>query len=185
MKKVKKIKNNLPDLPDNVVKTGKRAGKVVGEFKEFISRGNVTDMAVGIIVGSAFTAIARSFADDVLMPLIGIFLGGIDLTGLSFTFNSFVFPDYSVTIKYGNFLQAIVGFFIIAISVFFIIKTLNTIRSKLVHEEEPQAEPEPTAEVLLLTEIRDLLKGTATETATSSPAAADLLKSKLPDSPKS
>jgi len=176
---MKKMKNNLTDLPDNVVKTGKKAGRVVGEFKEFISRGNVTDMAVGIIVGSAFTAIARSFADDVLMPLIGIFLGGIDLTGLSFTFNSFIFRDYSVTVQYGNFLQAIVGFFIIAISVFFIVKMLNGVRRRLVHEEEPKEE-EPTAEVVLLTEIRDLLKP-----ATSSPAADDPSESKSNDSPKS
>jgi len=155
---MKKVKEHLPEIPENVLKTGKkagkRAGKVAGEFKEFISRGNVTDMAVGIIVGSAFTAIARSFADDVLMPLLGIFMGGIDLTLMSFTFKSFIFPDFGVTIKYGNFLQSIVGFFIVAISVFFMIKALNIVRRK----KDFADEPEESAQLVLLTEIRDLLR---------------------------
>ncbi|MCL1904266.1 MAG: large-conductance mechanosensitive channel protein MscL [Oscillospiraceae bacterium] len=127
---------------------------MVGEFKEFISRGNVTDLAVGVIVGTAFTAIVNSLANDILMPLIGTFMGGIDLTKLSFTVNSFIFRDYSVSIAYGKFLQAVVTFLIIAVSVFFMVKMLNILRRKKDTEEPPKPDPQ----VLLLTEIRNLLK---------------------------
>ena len=158
IKMLKNNKNRLNDL--DVLKAGKKAGrkagKVAGEFKEFISRGNVTDMAVGIIVGSAFTAIARSFADDVLMPLMGLLMGGIDLTRLSFTINSLIFREYSVTIAYGNFLQAIVGFFIIAVSVFFMVKGLNIVRRK--KDETPEDISDTERQLALLTEIRDLLQ---------------------------
>ena len=152
-------RNKKTKLPKEVLRAGKKAGRrasrILGEFKEFISRGNVTDMAMGVIVGSAFTAIARSFADDVLMPLMGTLMGGIDLTDLSFTVKSLFFSDYSVTVAYGRFLQAIVGFFIIAVSVFFMVKMLNVIRRRNAVEEPS----EPEEHILLLSEIRDLLKG--------------------------
>jgi large conductance mechanosensitive channel len=147
------MKNNkTAKLPNDMLKAGKSAGKVIGEFKEFISRGNVTDMAVGIVVGTAFTAIVRSLADDVITPLIGLLMGGIDLTELSITINSLFFTDYSVTINYGNFFQSVVSFFIIAVCVFFMVKALNTFRRKKLPEL-----PKPEAQVILLTEIRDLL----------------------------
>ena len=153
----KRKKKQLSELPDDVLKAGKKAGKrfskVIDEFKEFISRGNVTDLAVGVIVGTSFTAIVNALAHDVLMPLMGLLIGGIDLTSLSFTVNSFIFANFSVTVAYGKFLQAVVTFLIIAISVFFMVKALNIIRRK-----KPDESPKPDAQVLLLSEIRNLLR---------------------------
>ena len=155
----RKTKKALEHLPEDALKAGKKAGRKAGEtineFKEFISRGNVTDLAVGVIVGTSFTAIVNALAHDVLMPLIGTLMGGIDLTELSFTVNSPIFADYSVTIAYGKFLQAVVTFLIIAVSVFFMIKVLNVIRRKKDEEEEAG---EPDKQIALLTEIRDLLR---------------------------
>jgi len=137
-------------------KAGKKARTVFCEFKEFISRGNVTDMAVGIIVGTAFTAIVNSLVNDIVTPLLGIFMGGIDFSTLSLTIHSFLFEDYSVTIAYGLFMQAVVSFLIIAVCVFFIIKMLNAFRRKKPPKPDP---PKPEEHILLLSEIRDLLKG--------------------------
>jgi large conductance mechanosensitive channel len=136
-------------------KASKKAGKIVAEFKEFISRGNVTDMAVGIIVGTAFTAIVSSLVGDVITPLIGLLIGGIDFSQLSVKVTSPLFPDYTVTLAYGKFLQSVLSFFIIAICVFFMVKALNVFKRK---KEEPEKKPDP--QVVLLTEIRDLLKAT-------------------------
>jgi len=133
-----------------------RAGKIPGEFKEFISRGNVTDMAVGIIVGAAFTAIVKSLADDVITPLVGLLIGAIDFSSLSVTVHSVFFPDYSVTVAYGKFLQSIVSFFITAVCVFFLVKTLNAFRRK--KDAPPAKPPEPDPKLELLKEIRDLLR---------------------------
>ena len=154
----KRKKKQLNHLPEGALEAGKKAGKkavnIIGEFKEFISRGNVTDLAVGVIVGTSFTAIVNSLANDVLMPLIGTLMGGIDLTQLAFTVNSFIFRDYSVSIAYGKFLQSVVTFLIIAVSVFFMVKMLNILRRKKDTEDPPKPDPQ----VLLLTEIRDLLR---------------------------
>ena len=152
-------KNKKANLSEDMRKAGKKArkkaGKVAGEFKEFISRGNVTDMAVGVIVGTSFTAIVNSLANDIITPLMGLLMGGIDLTSLSFTVKSLIFRDLSVTVVYGNFLQAIVRFFIIALCVFFMVKALNAVRRK---KDETPEEPEPDEQILLLGEIRDLLR---------------------------
>ncbi len=125
--------------------------KFIEDFKAFISRGNVIDMAVGIIVGTAFTAIVKSLVDDVIMPVIGIITGGIDFTSLSVSVG-----DANIT--YGNFIQAIISFLIIAFVVFCMIKLISKLHRK---KEEPAEEPapeEPSEEVLLLREIRDSLK---------------------------
>lgn len=119
------------------------------EFREFIDRGNVVDLAVAVVIGGAFGAIITSLTDDILMPLIGILLGGRDFSGLSITVGS-------ASILYGNFIQAIVNFLIIAFSLFLIVRGYN--RLKRQEEEAPPAPPEPAPEVKLLTEIRDLLK---------------------------
>jgi len=121
---------------------------MIKEFKEFINRGNVVDLAVGVIIGGAFGKIVTSLVNDVLMPLLGILIGGINLSNLTLTFND-------ATIAYGVFLQNIIDFLIVAISIFFFIKVLN----KLTHKEKRQ-EVETTVkndEVILLEEIRDLL----------------------------
>lgn len=127
-------------------------GKLISEFKDFAMKGNVVDMAVGVIIGGAFGKIVSSLVDDVIMPLIGVITGGIDFSGLTATVG-----DAKIT--YGMFIQNVVDFLIIALCIFFMIKGIN----KLMHkkEEEPEAPapaPAPSAEEKLLTEIRDLLK---------------------------
>lgn len=121
----------------------------IGEFKAFISRGNVMDMAVGVIIGGAFKAIADSLTADILMPLIGILIGGIDFTSLAVTIGT-------ANVTYGNFIQAILNFLIMAFAIFCIVKGINSFHRK--KTEAPPAPPAPSAETVLLTEIRDLLK---------------------------
>lgn len=130
------------------------------EFKEFAMRGNVVDMAVGIVVGAAFGKIVTSFVNDVLMPPIGLLLGGVDFTDLKVVLNQAVVEagevvEPEVAISYGNFIQTIVDFLIIAFAIFLVIKGINKVKRK--KPEEPVAPAEPSAEVKLLTEIRDLL----------------------------
>lgn len=134
---------------------------IVAEFKEFITRGNVMDMAVGIIMGGAFTAIISSLVNDVLMPVIGLLFGGIDFTSLKVVLRA---ADEAAGIeeaalKYGNFIQNIVSFLLIALVIFLMVKGMNKLRRK--KEEpapEPAPDPEPSEEVKLHTEIRDALK---------------------------
>ncbi len=123
-----------------------------GEFKEFIARGNVMDMAVGVIIGGAFSAITTSLINDIIMPLLGIFTSSISFADLAVEVGGAV-------ITYGNFVQAVLNFLIMAFVVFCMVKAMNSFRKK--KEEAPAApapEPEPSAEEKLLTEIRDILK---------------------------
>ena len=121
----------------------------LAEFKTFIARGNVMDMAVGVIIGGAFSGITTSLVNDIAMPILGIFTGSISFAALSVTVNGAV-------IAYGNFIQAVLNFLIMAFVVFCLIKTLNRLHRK--KEEAPPPPPAPSAEEKLLTEIRDLLK---------------------------
>ena len=125
------------------------------EFKEFISKGNVMQMAVGIIIGSAFTAIITSLNQDILTPLLGLILGQVDFSALAVTVGS-------VSVAYGKFIQAIITFLITAFALFWVIKAMNALTAEKKKEEEPApAEPEPAPipeDIQLLTEIRDLLK---------------------------
>ena len=133
----------------------------IAEFKEFISRGNVLDMAVGIIIGAAFTAIVTSLVDDILSPAIGYLIGGINFSDFSYTFPALLEGMEPAEIKYGVFIQAVISFLLTALAVFCLLKVINKLNRKKPEEpaeEEPAAEPEPTKEELLLTEIRDLLK---------------------------
>lgn len=141
--------------------------KFMDEFKAFISRGNVVDMAVGVIVGSAFTAIVNSLVKDVVTPFIGVLTGGVDFTQMKYVIIPAVGETPEVAILYGNFIQAIINFLIIAFVVFCMVKLLNSTRKKMEEamkkekEEEaaaPAEPPKPSEEVVLLTEIRDLLK---------------------------
>ena len=122
------------------------------EFKEFISRCNVMDMAVGIIIGGAFTAIVSSLVADIITPIIGMLMGGIDFSSLAVTVGS-------ANLTYGNFIQAIINFLLVAWVLFMIVKAMNKMKRK---EEEKPAEPEAPAEppedIVLLREIRDSLK---------------------------
>ena len=119
------------------------------EFKEFISKGNVMSMAVGIIIGGAFTTIVNSLVDDVIGPVIGMILSGIDFSGLAITIGD-------AKLMIGNFIQAIINFLITAFVLFMIMKAFNKFQKQ--QEPEPEPEPETPADVVLLTEIRDLLK---------------------------
>jgi large conductance mechanosensitive channel len=124
------------------------------EFREFIDRGHVIDLAVAVIIGVAFGAIVKSLIDDIIMPLIGVIIGGLDFTGLSFTVGSAV-------VLYGNFIQAVVNFLVIAFVVFLVVRGYNRLQEKEEAEEEKESAPEPSAEEKLLAEIRDLLKDRA------------------------
>ena len=130
------------------------------EFKKFISRGNVVDMAVGVIVGSAFTAIVNSLVKDVITPLIGAITGGVDFTQMKYVITPATEEIAEVAVCYGNFIQAVINFLIIAFVVFCMVKLINGMRAKLEKqkEEAPAAPPAPSEEVVLLSEIRDLLK---------------------------
>ena len=127
------------------------AKKHLDGFRDFIAKGNVIDLAVGVIIGSAFGKIVSSIVDDILMPLIGILLGGIDFTSLSVTIGDAV-------ITYGNFIQNVIDFLIIALCVYVMISVINKITSKVKKEEEKKEEAKKSDEVALLEEIRDLLK---------------------------
>jgi len=126
------------------------------EFKEFAVKGNVVDMAVGIIIGAAFGKIVSSFVADVIMPPIGVLLGGVDFTGLAITLKEAAGEVPAVVIGYGKFIQTMVDFTIVAFAIFIAVKAINSLKRK--EEEAPAAPPAPPAEEVLLTEIRDLLK---------------------------
>ena len=122
---------------------------LLSEFKTYAMRGNVIDLAVGVVIGGAFGGIVNSFVGDVIMPIIGILTGGVDFTGLSYTFGK-------AAIAYGKFIQAIFSFTIIAFVLFLVIKGMNATKKKT--EEAPVAPASPSSEEILLAEIRDLLK---------------------------
>ena len=134
---------------DLASKNIKKISKGASEFKTFISRGNVVDMAVGVIIGGAFGKIVTSLVNDLLMPIIGVFLGGLDFSDLSIKVGD-------ATIKYGSFIQTIVDFLIVAFCIFMIVKLFESFKKK--KEEEAEEAPKKSDEVLLLEEIRDLLK---------------------------
>lgn len=133
----------------------KKVEKELNEFKKFILRGNVLDLAVGVIIGGAFSTIVSSLVNDILMPIVGICLGGVDFKNLSLKLGD-------ATIAYGNFIQNVIDFLIISACIFVIIKVINKLLNPVVKpkkEEEPKKEePKKPDDVLLLEEIRDLLK---------------------------
>lgn len=140
---------------------------MMSEFKDFIARGNVMDMAVGIIMGAAFTTIVKSLVADVIMPVVGVFTGGVDfssmyinLTGTEYASLAAAQEAGAATINYGVFINAVINFVIVAFVVFMLIKQVNRIKDMAAKEEEeaPAAPAAVPADVALLTEIRDLLK---------------------------
>lgn len=138
---VKKVKNN----------------KFLNEFKEFINRGSVIDLAVGIVVGGAFTSIVNSLVNDILMPLIGIILGGINFSTLAIDVPNITEEGTYVTLAYGNFLQAIINFLIIAFAIFVLIRFINRTKSAIQKKEEAEEKREKE-ELILLREIAEELK---------------------------
>jgi large conductance mechanosensitive channel len=126
------------------------------EFKKFAMRGNVVDLAVGIVIGAAFGRIVSSFVNDVLMPPIGLIVGGVDFSDLSVTLREAAGETAAVTLNYGTFIQTVVDFLIIAFAVFMVIKGINSMQRR--QEAAPEKAPVPTGEEVLLAEIRDILK---------------------------
>ncbi|OPL19199.1 MAG: large-conductance mechanosensitive channel [Candidatus Aegiribacteria sp. MLS_C] len=126
------------------------------EFKAFAMRGNVVDMAVGIVIGGAFGKIVSSLVADVIMPLVGTLLGGVSFSDLAITLKAASGDAAAVTLNYGILIQTIVDFVIIAFAIFMVIRAMNALKKK--EEAAPAAPPAPTAEETLLGEIRDLLK---------------------------
>jgi large conductance mechanosensitive channel len=124
----------------------------ISDFKSFAMRGNVVDMAVGVIIGGAFGKIVSSLVSDIVMPPIGILLGGVDFSDLAVTLKHATADAAAVTINYGMFLQTVIDFLIIALAIFSVIRVMNRL-----HRQKPQAPAAPSQEQLL-TEIRDLLK---------------------------
>jgi large conductance mechanosensitive channel len=129
---------------------------MIKEFKEFAVKGNVIDMAVGIIIGAAFGKIVSSFVADVIMPPVGVLVGGIDFSNLAFTVKEAAGDIPAVVVGYGKFIQTVVDFTIIAFAIFIAVKGINSLKRK--EEEASKAPSEPPAQEVLLTEIRDLLK---------------------------
>jgi large conductance mechanosensitive channel len=126
------------------------------EFQDFAMRGNVVDMAVGIVIGAAFGKIITAFVNGVLMPPIGLLVGGVDFSDLALTLQEASGEVAAVTLNYGAFIQTVVDFIIIAFAIFMVVKAMNKMKKK--EEAKPAAPPKPSAEETLLTEIRDLLK---------------------------
>jgi large conductance mechanosensitive channel len=131
---------------------------IVKEFKEFISKGNVVDLAVGVIIGAAFGKIITSLVDDILMPPLGFLIGGVDFSEKRIVLVSVdaINKVEEVAIRYGNFINAVFQFLIVAVCIFAVIKTINTLKRK--EEAQPASAPAPSPEQALLAEIRDLLK---------------------------
>jgi len=134
-----------------LLSTTKKMSKFLNEFKDFAMRGNVLDLAVGVIIGGAFGKIVSSVVDDLLMPLIGMVIGGLDFKSLSFKIGE-------AKITYGNFIQNVIDFTIIAFCIFLLIKGINSLSRKKEEPAAPEAPAEPTNEEKLLAEIRDLLR---------------------------
>jgi len=132
---------------------------MVKEFKEFVMRGNVIDLAVGIVIGAAFGKIVSSLVADVIMPPLGLVIGGVNFTSLKLPVGSPLAGGEPVTLNYGNFIQTLVDFLIVALAIFMVVKGINKMQRKQAQAPPaPAAPPAPTKDQLLLTEIRDLLK---------------------------
>lgn len=148
------MKEKIKNPKENIKALEKKSKGLFEEFKTFIKRGNVIDLAVGVVIGGAFSTIVSSLVNDIIMPLIGVIIGGYDFTGLSFKVKD-------ASINYGSFIQNVINFLIIAFCIFILVKVINKFLHKAKEEEkkeEVKEEPKKSDEVILLEEIRDLLK---------------------------
>ena len=134
--------------------------KFLNEFKTFAMRGNVVDLAVGVIIGGAFGKITTSLVNDVIMPVFGVLLGGINFSSWQLVLKEATETEAAITLNYGNFLATVLDFLILAFAIFCMVKAINTLHDRMVRkaEETPPPPPAPSAEERLLTEIRDLLR---------------------------
>ncbi len=136
----------------------KKQGKFISEFKEFINRGNVVDLAVGVIIGGAFKAIVDSLVADIIMPVVSLVAGGLDFTSLTVTIPNFFGGDEAAVIAYGKFIQNVVNFLIVAWAIFILVKFINRLNRRKQQEEKKAEVKEDPEEIKLLREIRDSLK---------------------------
>ena len=153
------------DLTNNLKNLKKKEPKVLKEFKEFINRGSVVDLAVGIIIGGAFTSIVNSLVNDVVMPVVSMIIGGFDFSNLKLTIPAYIPGIEPATINYGNFITAVINFLIIAFVIFLLVRALNKMReraaratAKAEEKKEEEKKEEQEDQTALLKEIRDLLK---------------------------
>ena len=153
------------DLTNNLKNLKKKEPKTLKEFKEFINRGSVVDLAVGIIIGGAFTSIVNSLVNDVVMPVVSMIIGGFDFSNLKLTIPAYIPGIEPATINYGNFITAVINFLIIAFVIFLLVRTLNKMReraaratAKAEEKKEEEKKEEQEDQTALLKEIRDLLK---------------------------
>ena len=153
------------DLTTNLKNLKKKEPKTLKEFKEFINRGSVVDLAVGIIIGGAFTSIVNSLVNDVVMPVVSMIIGGFDFSNLKLTIPAYIPGIEPATINYGNFITAVINFLIIAFVIFLLVRTLNKMReraaratAKAEEKKEEEKKEEQEDQTALLKEIRDLLK---------------------------
>jgi large conductance mechanosensitive channel len=159
-----KIEDFREELAEDVHQYGGAVKGFVHEFKEFAVRGNVMDLAIGIIIGGAFNKIVSSLVADIVTPFLGILIGGIKFDGLKFTLREATESSAAITVNYGIFLQTTIDFIIVALVVFLLVKAINRFRRK---QDKKQAEkdkaipPPPSKEEVLLGEIRDILKSNA------------------------
>ena len=136
------------------------SSKFFGEFKKFIARGNVIDLAVGVIIGAAFTAITNSPVHDIIMPVIGLITGGMDFADMRIILKPATESAAEVAIRYGALINAVINFLLVSLVLFFVVKAFNTLKEKNKKEEAaaPAPAPKKSDDVILLEEIRDLLK---------------------------
>jgi large conductance mechanosensitive channel len=155
---------------------------VVKEFREFIARGNVVDLAVGVVIGGAFGAIVKSLVEQVVMPPIGWLMGGVDFSDLKLALPANpMTPDAEpVLVLYGAFINTIIQFLIVAAAVFVLVKVINSLRRQQAAEPAPEAAPAPTPSEALLTEIRDLLKAQASAASAAEPKLTPVAAKKTP-----
>lgn len=157
MSRVKDVAGGVKELRGRA-----KENAVLKEFKEFINRGSVMDLAVGMVIGAAFTAIVTSLVNDIIMPVVGLVAGGVDFTGLKWTIPNFFGAETAAVISYGSFIQAVVDFLIIAFAIFMFIKLLNRLQKKAKEEEAAAEKKEAKQEdeqTKLLREIRDAVAG--------------------------
>lgn len=147
-RKNKVMEKDIRKATEKLTKSNK---KFIKEFKEFIARGNVVDLAVGVVIGGAFSKIVSSLVNDIIMPLVGIIIGGIDFTNLSIKFKD-------ATINYGNFIQTVIDFLIVAWCIFIVIKLINSFQRKKKEEDKKEEPPKKDEQIIILEEIRDILK---------------------------
>ncbi|ULO01418.1 MULTISPECIES: large-conductance mechanosensitive channel protein MscL [unclassified Campylobacter] len=132
--------------------------KILQEFKTFAMRGNVVDLAVGVVIGTAFGKIVSSLVSDIIMPIVGVLTGGVDFSDLKLVIKEGAKEAENVTVNYGMFIQNVVDFLIIAFSIFVVVKLINKLKKAEKEEEKQAPAPAPAEDIVLLTEIRDLLK---------------------------